>query len=924
MSNLKTLRTWYRQEKENLQFFKGNWRYVFVWPLLGTVLAGTLWGITLSRLNQERVDVQAKAAVDVLSLSQVYAKQMERSIELLDELTLYVKTDWERTEGALRVDSLYQRGLFGTNHFLSFLIIGTDGNSLSSTIPVPKGMSFGDREYFQFHKANRGADLRVGMPTIGRLSGKRVIHLTRRLETVDGSFAGVLAVSMPLEFFAPFSNAPLFGKSGLLALVGDDSRVRVTSVGGEVNRAEQVKMLRVPNFTQQGWSYPVTDQASMTPQVLDTDWFSDNERRIVASTPLGHYPFRTLVALSESEVYLPYMQARASVIRGVTVGSFILSFFVLAAMLLAARLIVRKARETEFRTAYRLATEGGNEGFYLWKALRDREGQITNFTVIDCNERGAELFGRTKDQILSQTLTTLYPASIAVTQLELYRDAFARGFYEDVFEVPEGSNITVGWIRRKIVRTHGSLAVTWRDVTQLRTSQAEMARLANEDALTGLPNRYWMSKNLPAMLEHALENGTSLAVLFIDLDNFKNVNDSFGHSAGDTLLCAAAARLCSIIRPTDRVVRLGGDEFTVILNPVAGPAQVAQVASRIVAAFKEPFELEQGNNFVGTSIGIGMYPADAQDAETLTKNADIAMYSAKANKGEYCFYQQHMFDRFRKRITLEQELQLALDEDQFEVYYQPRADTQTGKVVGLEALVRWIHPVRGLVMPGEFVPAAEETGHILKLGALVMRKTCAQIAQWRDDGFPTVPVSVNVSARQFNQSNVKQMLADCLLEFGLDPEQVEIELTESAMMGEGADILNQLAEIDAMGVKLHVDDFGTGYSSLALLQQLKLDVLKIDRAFTSKLGTSSEGEIFFRAILSMAHALGMSVVAEGVETEEQLRVLQRLDCDEIQGFYLSKPVPAAEVVGLVRQASIFPAPALALAIVRDQVADLKS
>lgn len=916
MSNLKSIRTWYRQEKENLQFFKGSWRYVFVWPILGTVLAGSLWGITLSRLEKERLDVQSKAAVEVLSLSQVYAKQIERSIEQLDELTLYVKTDWERTGGTLRIDKLHQRGLFSTNHFLSFLIIGPDGTPLSSTLQPGKGLTFSDREYFQFHKTHKERALRVGMPTIGRLSGKRVIHLTRRLENADGSFAGVMVVGMPLEFFAPFSNAPLFGKSGLLALVGDDGRVRVTGVGGEVNRAAQVTMLHMPNFAHQMWA-PVTEPAANAPRVLDADWFSDRERRIVASTPLSRYPFRTLVALSEDEYYLPYVQARAEVIRGVTVGSFILSFFVLAAMLLSARLLVRKAQEAESRTAYRLATEGGNEGFYLWKALRDRDGQITDFRVIDCNERGAELYSRTKDQLLSQTLTNLYPADCAASLLDLHRDAFLRGFHEGDFEVPEGSSIMVDWIHQKMVRTHGGLAITWRDVTQLRTNQVELARLANEDALTGLPNRYWMTNNLPGMLERTGENGTSLAVLFIDLDNFKNVNDSLGHSAGDALLRAAAARLRSIVRPSDRVVRLGGDEFTVILDPVADPEQVAQVASRIVKAFKEPFELEQGSNFVGTSIGIGMFPADGQDAETLTKNADIAMYSAKVRKGEFCFYQQHMFERFRNRINIEQELQSALDEDQFQVYYQPRADTQTGKVVGLEALVRWIHPVRGLVLPGEFVPAAEETGHILKLGALVLRKTCAQIAQWRDDGFPTVPVSVNVSARQFNQSNVQQLLADCLLEFGLDPDQVEIELTESTMMEEGEDVLNQLAEIDAMGVKLHVDDFGTGHSSLALLQQLQLDVLKIDRAFTCKLGTSSEGEIFFRAILSMAHALGMSVVAEGVETEEQLRVLQRLGCDEIQGFYLSQPVPASEVVRLVRQASLFPAPSQEPCIARD-------
>jgi diguanylate cyclase (GGDEF)-like protein len=909
MKPLTTFRTWYRHEKDNLHFFKGNWRYIFVWPVVGTVLAGSLWGAALNRLAAEEGHIRVAAADEALSLALVYSKQIERSIEQLDELTLYIKHDWEASKGSFRLENLHKKGLLSTGHFTSFLIVGTDGRLVSSTIKGANAskLSFADREYFAYHASNASLDLRIGMPTVGRLTGKRVIHLTRRLNKADGSFGGVLVVGMPFEFFSPLSTAPLFGKTGMLALVGEDGGVRVTGVGGEVNQVAKVSMAKTPDFNSLEWqNLGLANRGSA--RVLNETWFSDHERRIAATSALSAYPFHTLVALTEKDVLATYQAARAEVLRVGMASTFVLSFFVLAAMFLSARLVVRKAEEAESRQAYRLATEGGNEGFYLWNALRDRTGEIIDFRVIDCNERGAELYGSRKDALLSKTLRGLYGDVAAESLIQLHRTAFARGFHEGDFESPAGSGVAAQWIHQKMVRTREGLAVTWRDVTEQRTNAAKMERLATEDALTGLPNRYWMTTNLPRLLTQAKDQSSKLALFFIDLDNFKNVNDTLGHSAGDELLKSAAARLRSLVRPSDYVVRLGGDEFTVILDPVASSGQVAQVAARIVAAFKEPFELEQGSNFVGTSIGIGIFPDNGTDAETLTKNADIAMYAAKVAKGEYRFYEQHMYERFRNLLDIEHELQRGLEQDQFIVMYQPRCDTFTGQVVGLEALVRWNHPERGFVPPGEFIPAAESTGLVLKLGAVVVEKVCEQISVWRAAGASTVPVSVNVSARQFNQGEVTELIRATLAKYNLAPNAIEIELTESMMMDEGSVVRKQLAELDIMGIRLHVDDFGTGYSSLSLLQRLKLDVLKVDQAFTSKLGTSAEGEIFFHAIVSMAHALGMAVVAEGVETEKQLHLLQGLNCDEVQGFYLARPTAAADIPALLAKRTLFPVP----------------
>jgi EAL domain-containing protein (putative c-di-GMP-specific phosphodiesterase class I) len=326
------------------------------------------------------------------------------------------------------------------------------------------------------------------------------------------------------------------------------------------------------------------------------------------------------------------------------------------------------------------------------------------------------------------------------------------------------------------------------------------------------------------------------------------------------------------------------------------------VAERIAAAFTEPFELSRGRHTVGTSIGISLFPRDGHEPETLLKNADMAMYAAKAaGKGRHRFYQEEFYDKLRAQLDTEQQLLCAIDADQFEMHYQPRVDTMTGEMVGLEALVRWRHPERGMVPPDSFIPLAETTGLIIPLGELVMHKVCAQLALWQGQDLAVVPVSINVSVKQFNEGNVKNLISACLATYGIAAGLIEIELTESAMMGDEASTLLEVKGINALGVKIHIDDFGTGYSSLSLLRTLQMDVLKVDRSFTSQLGQNKQGEIFFKAILSMAKALDMRVVAEGVETREQVRVLQTLACDEIQGYFASRPVPASAIPSLLQQ-----------------------
>ncbi|WP_344763392.1 putative bifunctional diguanylate cyclase/phosphodiesterase [Actimicrobium antarcticum] len=580
----------------------------------------------------------------------------------------------------------------------------------------------------------------------------------------------------------------------------------------------------------------------------------------------------------------------------------VIIFATFGALWLWSHMAWRQHQQVETRESYRIATEGGLDGISILNAIYDRRGDAVDFIVSDCNERGAAFDGMNAEQLKGMRLSRLYSKPQFRIMLETLRCALQNGYHEDEVMLPIDGRATPVWIYRRLVRTDAGIAITMRDISDKKMHEHELWRLANEDALTTLPNRNWLTGFLPAAFNRAKQDGSKLALLFIDLDDFKDVNDSMGHSAGDELLRIAALRLQAALRPGDHIARLGGDEFTVILAPIADRAAVAQVAQRISDAFAKPFDMSHGSNTVGISIGISLFPDDGDDGEEILKNSDLAMYYAKtAGKHRFQFYEPRMSDSLKARLDMARALQHAIEYDEFVVYYQPRVNTSTGELVSLEALVRWLHPQRGLVPPLEFIPLAEETRLILPMGELIVAHVCRQLSLWKEAGLPVVPISVNVSPRQFNHGNIKALFATRMLQYQIESGLIEIEITESSMMGEQEEISSELRSIRALGIKLLVDDFGTGYSSLSQLQRLAMDVLKVDRAFTSELGKSEEGEVFFRAILSMAHALGMTVVAEGVETATQLRILQSLDCDEIQGYFIARPLPPAEIPRILQK-----------------------
>jgi diguanylate cyclase (GGDEF)-like protein len=453
-----------------------------------------------------------------------------------------------------------------------------------------------------------------------------------------------------------------------------------------------------------------------------------------------------------------------------------------------------------------------------------------------------------------------------------------------------------------------SLASKWR-------SEHRIVRLAYFDALTGLPNREQLRNRLGSTLASAKQHQRMLAVLYLDLDNFKRVNDTLGHAVGDELLRLVAARLRSSLRseesvedlPTARsshIARLGGDEFIVVLPSIRSADDAAAVAARLIAELQEPMRLALHTLVVTPSVGVALFPGDGVEVDTLLRNADLAMYFAKRKgPGMFAFFDASMNDAALHRFTLEAKLRGALERGEFTLHYQPQFDVRTGGVSGMEALLRWTNEELGVVPPAEFIPVAEETGLILSIGEWVLRTACAQTKAWVDEGLPVTRMAVNVSGQQFILKDFPRLVADIIKEAGIEPSMLELEITESVVMKDEAWAETALAQLKELGVMLAIDDFGTGYSSFGRLRHFAVDRLKIDRSFMTSLIDCSDDRAIAAAIIAMSRSMRISVTAEGVESFPQLLFLQEHDCHEAQGFLFSRALPAADAQKLLRRAA---------------------
>src|SRR5262245_13996970 len=435
-----------------------------------------------------------------------------------------------------------------------------------------------------------------------------------------------------------------------------------------------------------------------------------------------------------------------------------------------------------------------------------------------------------------------------------------------------------------------------------KNAQDRLERLAQFDSLTGLPNRHLFHDRLLKTMAHARRSGQPMAVLFIDLDRFKLVNDTQGHTAGDKLLQEASTRLLGCVRSGDTVGRFGGDEFGAIVSDLAKAGDAGVVAQKVLDALAEPFKLDAHDTYVSASIGITLFPTDGDNPEALVMNADTAMYRAKEQgRNTYQYFTREMNERALARVQMEAALRRAIEHKEFLLHYQPKVDLKTRFICGFEALLRWKHRERGLVLPGEFVSVLEDAGLIVPVGEWVLQEVCTQIRAWQREGLPVKPMTVNLSARQFQQKDFEATVRHVLREAGVDPALVQFELTESLLMSDPEGTARTLRGLKDSGVKISVDDFGTGYSSLAYLKRFPIDALKIDYSFVRDITTDPEDAMITLAIIGLAHSLKLKVVAEGVETQEQLELLAANGCDEIQGYRFSVPTTPEECARMLRE-----------------------
>ncbi|PKN12937.1 MAG: hypothetical protein CVU69_04355 [Deltaproteobacteria bacterium HGW-Deltaproteobacteria-4] len=545
----------------------------------------------------------------------------------------------------------------------------------------------------------------------------------------------------------------------------------------------------------------------------------------------------------------------------------------------------------------RVVVEGTFDAIYV----KDIEGRYRLF-----NAAASHLTGKSPEEVYGRDDTFLFPteeAKILMDEDRLVMDVGLTRTFEERLTSVDGENLVFMTTKGPLFDVNKNITGIFgvaHDITELKRAEEQIRNLAYTDHLTGLPNRLLLLDRCEQAIATAKRRGAQMALLFFDLDHFKNINDTMGHHAGDLLLKAVSSRILKILRANDTLARLGGDEFVLICSSIDSPQDAGVVAKKILELLQQPFEIEGKNIYSNASIGIVIYPEDGEDSSILLKHADLAMYAAKAQGREtFNFFSDTLNVKARERAVIEEDLRQALRlSDQLLLHYQPQIEFGSGRIFGMEALCRWLHPVHGFIAPDKFIPVAEQTGLIRQVGYWGLKTACRQCSEWHRNGFP-LSVAVNVSIGQLQFSDFPEMVQEVLDEAGLPPEYLELEITESMLMhsaNKSVELLNRLKEI---GVKIAIDDFGTGYSSLSYLNKFSVDKIKIDQSFIREITQRDDAASIVLAIVSIGHSLGLKVIAEGVETQEEEAILLGFSCDEAQGYYYSKPMSALDAGRLI-------------------------
>jgi len=858
-----------------------------VWQQRETAIetAGTnLRNLSLAVADQtDRVIASVESAEDHLLENMARGKQAETAAAAADFLRGQQLSDSMRDIVA------------ATPEAFEFFLADENGNVLNSSYRwSPLKLNIADRAYFRLASAHPEVESFVSEAIISRQSGKPIFNVVRRLSARNGEFKGVLLGDVHVDYLEKLFAASTLTKGGSITLFRSegDVLVRWPHVPPEFSPAQGAAVRS---------SYFLTN-----PGVIRKPGIYDGLEHITALSRLPHHAL--MIALSEpsSDALGSWKVEATWIFTAAALGCLT----TIITVLLAIRRFHDHRRLEEATLVLRVDEERSRAG-QLTEEQRLRFGM-----ALDNMNESLMMFDRSSRLVLANAATK--------RMFELEQDSLPAGMplpevvkavagvgtvSEHLLEITDfytqivQRNVPYKFSRKLLDgrQLAGNFApndngwiITFEDMTEVARADERIAYMAHHDALTGLPNRIMLRMRTDEALA-ALQIGGSFAILCIDLDHFKDVNDTLGHPAGDKLLCEVAKRIRSVTRPTDIVARLGGDEFAIVAGAADSTGATTNIASRVVEVTGDPYIINGQIVFVGASVGVAIAPFDGTDPDTLMKNADMALYRAKSEgRGRFAFFETAMERQVAEKQRIERELRDATATGSLDLYYQPIVKVASRRVIGFEALIRWHHPTRGLVPPSEFIPIAEENGFILAIGEWALHKACFEAAQWPQD----IKVAVNLSPIQFRSGTLVQAVAAALEASGLAPGRLELEITESAMMRDADATVAMLSQLKALGVHIAMDDFGTGYSSLAYLQRFPFDKVKIDRAFVRDIRQATNLAIV-RAVADIAASMGITTLAEGVETEEQFASVAAEHCDEVQGFLFSEARRASDVAAML-------------------------
>ncbi len=866
-------------------------RVLWTWLGGGTVLVLLLWVAVLVEIRREGQTWQQSAEQSVVQFAEAEARNLQAVLDDLRQISSLLAA--AREAGADRAVLQRQMRSVSAQRPIFPFYANADGDVISSRTDGVLGMDVSSDPLFVGARSDGAGEPKIYRAAgLGDLRGQTVLRLVRRVERDGRQFDGVVVVSVPESFFRSILKAKSAVAGESLTVWSQDGSPMLNLRGApSVMPASLLARL---------------DSAGSAGMFRET--LADGKQEyVVAWRRIAGLPLLLTASVPSASLMSPAEQIRASHLWTGTTSTLL----VFLASLLGARWQLRREERRREREAvsstFRIAVDGAREAFYMVRPVPVPNSRDVVFRVEDCNEFASRLSGLPGRDIIGRRFVEVFPGFDAAALKDLLLAALREGFRE--LELAGGSERpgSPASLSFSAVRSAGGIAVSVRDVSAQKETERQLRSMALTDALTLLPNRHWLKQNLGATIDAARAASQKLALLFIDLDDFKKINDSLGHAAGDEFLIAVANALRQSLRSRDTVIRLGGDEFTVLAGGLAGRDDVAAIAGQIVECISRvDCEAVRRGFKARASVGAALFPDDADNDNALMQSADIAMYAAKADgKGRFRMYSTELATQVQSRLALEQGLRQALAGGELQLYYQPRTNARNGSLLSMEALLRWVQPDGSLIEPSRFIPIAEQSDLIVEIGKWVAAEACRQMAAWRDAGLGLVPLSINVSARQLRTEEFRHELSRHLAVHGIPPSVLALELTESAMVGDDAAVRRELHEIRQMGMELHIDDFGTGYSSLSQLQNLDIDAIKIDRSFVAAIGARDQGRALCEAMVQMGRTLGFRVVAEGVETLVQLRELQAMRCDEIQGHYVSAAVPAAAVPGLLARRSFF-------------------